>query len=485
MLRKIRDDERGIAMVLALVVTFVVLLLSVFVVRLAIHNVDQSSFDRRRLLSVTASEAGVKDYYAYLSGLLNGGEQNALDTIHCSIESSVATGPNEAVYQATIQFYNASGATMSCPPPSGSVPTAVRITSTGQAPSGAARTMESYSQLIPVYGGTTAALLSNGNTNLSQKLTLNGFNGSDADAYVNGNLIVSNNQSFSGNLYVQGSVTFSNSAIVDGTMWALNSVTMNNGVVNDDVFSTNGSITISNPAVIYGDAKAKTTIADTARIQGTSSPNTSGLANPPSQALPNLAYDLSKWTNAGYQLASGAAFTSCTAAKTWMTNPANLPPTPVGGVNYNYVVRIQGSTGCPLAFGSGDTVYLPGNVAVLADCGISMSNHPIFQSVGGNHALFLIAVSGTTCSAAGGKAISTSNQVEFNNLVAPNRLDVFIYTPSTVTLANLNAMNGQIYGAPVTASNQTTLNYVPVFVPGLTTVTGFRQNVQYLREIPA
>jgi len=36
----------------------------------------------------------------------------------------------------------------------------------------------------------------------------------------------------------------------------------------------------------------------------------------------------------------------------------------------------------------------------------------------------------------------------------------------------------------VTASNQTTINYVPVFVPGLTTVTGFRQNVQYIREIP-
>jgi hypothetical protein len=37
----------------------------------------------------------------------------------------------------------------------------------------------------------------------------------------------------------------------------------------------------------------------------------------------------------------------------------------------------------------------------------------------------------------------------------------------------------------VLAQNQTTLNYVPVFVPGLTTITGFRQNVQYIREVPA
>jgi hypothetical protein len=35
----------------------------------------------------------------------------------------------------------------------------------------------------------------------------------------------------------------------------------------------------------------------------------------------------------------------------------------------------------------------------------------------------------------------------------------------------------------VNVTNQTTLNYVPVFVPGLTTVTGFRQNIQYIREV--
>jgi hypothetical protein len=466
-------------MVLALVVTFVVLLLSVYVVRLAIHNVDQSSYDRRRLLSVTAAEAGVKDYYAYLTGLLKGGEQNTLDTIKCSIQATVSTGPNDATYDATIQFYDGAGATMTCPPPSGSVPAAVRISSTGQAPSGAARTMESYSQLVPVYGGTTAALLSNGNTSLSQKLTLNGYNGSDADAYVNGDLAVSNNQSFSGSLYVQGSVSFSNSALVDGTLWALSSITMNQGVVNQDAYSTNGSISISNPAVIYGNAKAQTTIASTAQIKGTSYPNTSGLANPPSQSLPTLAYDLSKWTNAGYQLANGSDFTSCATAKTWLTT--TYASAPVGA---NYVVRIQPTSYCDLKFDNG-TINLPGNLAILTDCSITMTNHPIFQSVGGNHSLYLVSVSGASACSGSQKAISTSNQVEFNNLVSPNRLDVFIYTPSTVTLANLNAMNGQVYGAPVTASNQTTLNYVPVFVPGLTTVTGFRQNVQYLREVAA
>jgi Tfp pilus assembly protein PilX/cytoskeletal protein CcmA (bactofilin family) len=482
MLTKFRDDERGVAMVVALTISFVVMLLSIFVVRLALHDVGQSSYDRRRLLSVNAAEAGVKDYYAYMTQLLRGGEQNELSTIHCTLSAGVSTGPNEATYDATIQFYGVAGSAMACPPPSGAVPSAVRISSTGQAPSGASRTMESYAQLIPVYGGTTAAVLSQGTTTMNNKLTINGFDGNDADFYVNGNLNVTNQQTFKGNVYVQGSVSVSNSSLFDGMLWARDSVTISQGNVNGDTLSTTGSISISNPAVIYGNAKARTTIASTSQIAGQSYPNTTDLTNPPAQAMPPLPYDLTKWTNAGFALAGGAAFTSCTAAKSWLTNPANLPSSPVVGVSYNYVVRIQPSAACTLSFGSGDTVYLPGNVAILTDCGISTSGHPIFQSVGGNHALYLVAVSGTTCST--GKAITISNLAEFKNTVAPNRLDVFIYSPGTVSLGNQTAMNGQVYGTPVLATNQTTLNYIPVFVPGLTTVTGFRQNIQYLREVP-
>jgi cytoskeletal protein CcmA (bactofilin family)/uncharacterized Tic20 family protein len=493
---KFWKDERGVAMVVALLISFVVLLLSVFVVQLAIHDVNQSSYDRRRLLSVNAAEAGVNDYYAYLGGFLHSGAGTAqlLTTIQCSLDATVATGPNEANYHATIEFLNSSGGTVSCPPPNGTVPSAVRITSTGQAPTGLPRVMESFAQLVPVYGGTTAAVLSNAGTSLSQKVTLNGYDGSDADVYINGDLNISNNETFSGNLYVQGAVTITNSTSVDGNLWALNSVSMTPGssVVNGDVYSTTGSVTINNPAVIYGNAKARTTISGcvsgpcsaAGQVRGTSYPNTTGIGNPPSQSFPSFAYDLSKWTNSGYQLASGAAFTSCTTAKTWIMT--NMPQTPVTGTNYNYVVRVQPPAGsrCNMTFDSGDNIYLPGNLAVLTDCGITMSNHPVFQSVNGDHDLFLVST-GTSSSCSGGsKAITTSNQVDFLNLASPNRLDVFIYSVGTVTLANLNAINGQIYGQPVTASNQTTINYVPVYVPGLTTVTGFRQNVQYIREIP-
>ena len=463
-------------MVLALTVTFVVLLLSLYVVRLAIHDVNQSGYDRRRLLSVSASEAGVNDYYAYLSELLRGGEQNTLSTIKCSLQAGVSTGPNVATYDATIQFYNAAGGAVACPPPSGSVPAAVKITSTGQAPSGLPRVMESYSQLSPVYGGTRAALLSGGNTTLSNRLTLNGFDGSDADAYFNGNLSITNNQTFSGSLYVQGSVSIGNSSLIDGTLWALNGITMSQGVVNGDAFSTTAGISISNPAVIYGDAKAKTTVASTSQVTGASFPNTNGIANPPSQTLPALPYDLAKWNNAGFQLANGAAFTSCATAKTWIANPANRP------AGTNWVVRIAAS--CDLAY-SNETITLPGNLAILTDGSITMSQHTIWQSASGNHSLYLVSVNSTAgvCTGGTSKNITTANQTEFNNLASPNRLDVFMYTSGTINMSNQSAMNGQVYGCPVNVTNQTTLNYVPVFVPGLTEVTGFRQNIQYIREV--
>ena len=51
----IRED--GLALMTALLVTFVVFLLSVVVIRQAIHNVDASGYDQRRLRSVSADRS--------------------------------------------------------------------------------------------------------------------------------------------------------------------------------------------------------------------------------------------------------------------------------------------------------------------------------------------------------------------------------------------------------------------------------------------
>jgi len=74
MLTRIRDEERGLAMVVALMVVFVVLLLSTVVAAQSIHNGNASGYDRRRLQSVGAAEAGLNYFYNYL-------EQTAVSTL--------------------------------------------------------------------------------------------------------------------------------------------------------------------------------------------------------------------------------------------------------------------------------------------------------------------------------------------------------------------------------------------------------------------
>src|SRR5437867_12629251 len=65
-LRSRLRDERGIAMVIAIMVSFVVLMLSLVVVSQSVHNSQQSAYDRNRLLSISSAEAGVDNFFNFL-----------------------------------------------------------------------------------------------------------------------------------------------------------------------------------------------------------------------------------------------------------------------------------------------------------------------------------------------------------------------------------------------------------------------------------
>jgi cytoskeletal protein CcmA (bactofilin family)/Flp pilus assembly pilin Flp len=481
MFRRFRDDEEGMAMVVSILVSFVVLLLSIYVVQLGVHNVGQSGYDRSRLISVTAAESGVDDYYAYLNSFTTKGTPD-LTTLQCSITNNDLSGPNASSYTASVTFYNSAGTPLACPPPLGTVPASVRITSVGSTSGQASRKMESYATLAAILGGTSSAVFSNGITNLSNKLDVNGYQGSDGDVYVSNNLNVGNSMTFSGSVYVQGSAMLSNSATVNGTLWAKNNITMSNqSVVTGDATSSQGSIAISNPAHIYGNAKAKGTIASTSLIQGTSSPSTNGLADPPTQTFPLLTFDatqLSAWSNSGYTVVSKATCTGPGSAQEYINNlSSNAGP-------YKYVVQI--TSACLLPF-SGSNLTLHGDLAIITEGSICTTNLNTFQAAGGVRNLMFIVRNGspTSSACADGSSISISNLTNFNDLSGSNQLNTFLYSPRQINLSNNSGLTGQVYGSPVNAVNQTTVNFVPVFVPGLTTVTGFRQNVQYIREVPA
>jgi Tfp pilus assembly protein PilX len=97
---RLRRDERGVAMVVALGVAFVVMLLATVIFTQAIHNSNESAYGRRRLTAVSAAEAGLNYWYNYL--------QNTSPTSISSaaVTRSLGSSPATSSFTATPIFYS-------------------------------------------------------------------------------------------------------------------------------------------------------------------------------------------------------------------------------------------------------------------------------------------------------------------------------------------------------------------------------------------
>ena len=69
------------------------------------------------------------------------------------------------------------------------------------------------------------------------------------------------------------------------------------------------------------------------------------------------------------------------------------------------------------------------------------------------------------------------NNTNFNSFT-----NVSFYTPCKATMNNQNAFSGQVLSRSVSIGNQFKMNYKPVLVPGITGVTGFKQDISYIHE---
>ena len=190
MLKRLRGEERGVAMIMALAVAFVVLLLTTVVVAQSIHSLDSSGYDRERLLSINAAEAGTNHWYAFLQ--VTPAADMATDpgcdagTGQLSIADVVQSGPSEAAFDSTGTFYAADGTTaMSCATFSDTnFPSDVKVEATGTINGAPARTIETFVRLTPNYGGFGAAILTVNGTTITNNFTVNGNTGNDGDIYV-------------------------------------------------------------------------------------------------------------------------------------------------------------------------------------------------------------------------------------------------------------------------------------------------------------
>ena len=460
------DGEEGMAMIVAILVSVVLLLLSIVVVQMSIHDVTSSAYDRQRLTSVNAAESGGNYYYAYL-------QSTTVDTMNCNpATQTIASAPRAASFTATPTFYDASGAVMPCstatPFTSTYYPASVLIDSVGTVDGQTPRRMQTYVRLTPVYGGFGAAILTNNGASFPNNFDVYGNTGNDGDVYIlNGNLTITNTPHIRGNVNVpNGGVSMSGNSNILGNLWANLGVTLNNpSSITGNVISSTGSI--GGSGSISGNATAGTTITGVS-VAGTKYPNTIS-PKPPTQPFPQITFNAADWS--GYTINTYTGATACSAARSFVE----------GSWSGDYVVRITGSTPCTYSNSNNATINVNGNLAIITDWGIAFNNRSNWNGASTTKSVYFISTwpdNGCPASGASNKTVSTANNTSFNSFA-----QAFFYSPCTVSMNNTNNYAGQVLGGTVDIGNQYTMTFRPVLVPGYGSITSFREDIAYVREV--
>lgn len=479
MLRRLRDEERGVAMIVALSVAFVVLILTTVVVAQSIHSLDSSGYDRERLLSINAAEAGTNHWYAFLQ--VTPAADMATDpgcdggTGTLSIADVVQSGPSAAAFASTGTFYAEDGTTpMSCATFSDTnYPSYVKVESTGTINGSPARTIETFVRLTPNLGGFGAAILTVNSTTFTNNFTITGNTGNDGDIYVlNGNLSVTNGMTLYGNIYVPfGSANLENITVVKGNLWSRDDLNLENpATIEGAGLSSEGDIT--GEGFINDDATAGGDVDDDDLTIGGTITEFVSMPDVPTQTFPVITADTASWLSAGYTLVDLSAATGstlCAKARDWIRNHWST-----SGIT-NALIRIDAT--CTFQNSNNDTFTLYGHLGILSDGGFNLTQRSNWNGVAGSiKNVHFISVYSDSCSGTT-KDITVSNNTNFNSWA-----NVFFYTPCRATMNNQNSFTGQVMSKDVTIGNLFKMAYKPVLVPGITGVTGFKQDISYIHE---
>jgi hypothetical protein len=463
-------DERGIAMITAVLISSIVLLLGVAAAGVAVHNDSQSALDRKRLQSVDAAEAGINAANLKLQTTSTG-------SLPCTLSGDLGAGP-PVHYEVTIAYYATyppTGAALACPPPQ--APLAATYSSVGTATAGtqAPRKMVSQVRLTPDYGAFANTLFADTQLDVKNSLTIDGNNGNDGDIYTNGDITCPNTMAVAGTLYAQGQVTLSNSCNVAQDVYANGQIVMSSSAtVGHDAISATGAIQMSSSARIGNNATAATTIQllNSASVGGTRTENHPSPA-PPHQDLPTVDYDQTAWTAVGYTIRN---FSACGSGDPAAAGTAKRFIDSLSNDNTNYVVRI--TPACSLVWQNNSTVTVYQDLAIVYDGLVGFENHTEWVSGDGKpHTLYFITPSdaSTPCS---GTTFSTTNNTNFDN-----NLKLLVCTPCTASFANNNlGLGGQILAGKLTIQNSFELSFTPIQVPGAGPVSGYKEDIAYLRE---
>jgi hypothetical protein len=457
------SDERGVAMVTAILISMAVLSLSIVAVQISVHNSDSSTNDRRRTQAVHAAEAGLNQVLSFY--------RTATVGEVCLPPSNITEGALSAGATGQLAEFSV---TITCD--SLTSPKQVLLSSTGWAPSkssktGVARKMETLVNLKATkflhamfHGSSTTPLNLVNKTDGQQFL--------NADVYSNSDVNVSNFATISGDITSQGKVLLQNNALVKGSVWARYGVTMKNSAfVGGSVTASMtepgkpGDISMNLNTRVAGNARAAGAITtlNSAKVDGVKIPN-SPSPPPPYEDLPTFAWNpTDPWPQV---VSTYNACTGLSSFDTWfLANKSALTGT-------GRIAGTGSQTNCTFTTANNSVMNIVGDFAIVNDGTITLQQQNTWQSGDGEiHNVYVISINGD---------INFSNNTNFDS-----KLRVFVFTNHTANLQNQNSWYGQVYADVIAAANFFPLTYHNLNPPGFTTdaETGFVVDTVYIREV--
>ena len=480
----VRRDERGVAMVTALMVVLVVFATGALWMQQSVHNTQQSGLERAREQALAAAEAGLNRMMSQLSTNANDCTNSFTGSPAAPLTGTISGGGEyEVAFPQTgdTQYLDCSnGAEFRR-----------YIIARGYAPSKASavarRQVEQQIDLVGTDGFKYALFAASGGVTGANQITVRG------DAYSTAPVTITNNSTITGNLTAQSSATLTGSTTVTGRVWAGGAVDVNTtgtgSGVGGDVWTSVGGINVVSR--IGGNAQAAGSITGTGTVGGSRIPN-SPTAPPPTLTLPTFT-----WSSLNY-----------TSPCIWSTSlppacdPSSTATTPAGAFqsyfngrlsNFSGVHRITScgspysSFSCTPSVGGitfGNNWTMTADTTVVSDGPITISRDISTGSAG--NLVIISKYPGTLCTTAG----TACNAVSLtNNWTIPSTVKVLIYAEyGCVDVDNLKTFTGTIYARCIDLDNNFDLTYYPSTPPGFDWSTAssvhFIIQARTFREVP-
>jgi hypothetical protein len=211
---------------------------------------------------------------------------------------------------------------------------------------------------------------------------------------------------------------------------------------------------------------------DGARITG------ANLGPPPQKPFPQITFDQTAVTNAGYTVLNYGS--DCVSARAALLAG--------GTAGQKRALVVTGA--CSFApITSGTTVPVRGDTLLFLNGGaggstpvFSTQGNVTFQASGGSYLLHVIVPyrANLPCT----PPTASSYDITFSNFTKLSSVSGFLYSPCTVNFGNNNTdgVNAELIAGVVNITNQLTFTYRPFSIPG-NNESGYGIEVSYLREI--